>query len=69
MPRLSCSFCVLASKSALVLAAQLRPEKAEEYRRVEVEIGHRFTDQTSMADIIAEARAAPPPTTVEDWAA
>jgi 3'-phosphoadenosine 5'-phosphosulfate sulfotransferase (PAPS reductase)/FAD synthetase len=28
MPRLSCSFCVLAPKAALVRAAQLRPEKA-----------------------------------------
>lgn len=55
MPRLSCSFCVLASRGALVLAAQLRPALAAEYAAVEVRIGHRFTDALSMAQIIEEA--------------
>lgn len=69
MPRLSCSFCVLASRSALVLAAQLRPKLAAEYAAVEERIDHRFTDAFSMADIIAEASARPPITTVENWSA
>ena len=59
MPRLSCCFCVLASKPALVRAAQLRPDLAAEYAAVEVRIGHRFTLKTSMAEIIAEAAATP----------
>jgi 3'-phosphoadenosine 5'-phosphosulfate sulfotransferase (PAPS reductase)/FAD synthetase len=69
MPRLSCCYCVLASKSALVRAAQLAPALAAEYAAVEVRIGHRFTDKLSMADIIELAAAAPAVATVDDWAA
>lgn len=67
IPRLSCSFCVLASKSALVRAAQLRPELAEEYRQVEVRIGHKFKADLSMADIIEAAARADREAPVEDW--
>lgn len=66
MPRLSCSFCVLASKSALILAAQLRPALAAEYAAVEVRIGHRFTHALSMTEIIDEA-AISTPVSVADW--
>ncbi|MFC7650651.1 phosphoadenosine phosphosulfate reductase family protein [Streptosporangium lutulentum] len=59
MPRLSCVFCVLSSKSALVLAAQLNPELAERYAAVERRIGHRFRANLSMAQIIEEARQRP----------
>lgn len=69
MPRLSCSFCVLASRGALVLAAQLRPALAQDYVRVEIKTGHRFRNDLSMVEIVAEARSAPPVTAVEDWAA
>ncbi len=55
MPRLSCSFCILSSKSALVRAAQLRPELAQDYLAVEELIDHRFTMHLSMAEIIEEA--------------
>ncbi len=68
MPRLSCSFCVLASKSALIAAVRERPELAAEYARVEARIGHRFTVAYSMAELIelaANTEAAP----VEGWAA
>lgn len=58
MPRLSCSFCVLASRSALVRAAQLRPALAAEYAAVEERIGHRFRQDLSMAQIVAEADTA-----------
>lgn len=66
MPRLSCVFCVLASKSALVLAAKLNPGLAEDYRAVEVAIGHRFRQDLSMGDIIAEA-ACSEPVAAADW--
>lgn len=66
MPRLSCCFCVLASKPALVRAAQLAPELAAEYAAVEVRIGHRFTDKTSMAEII-ELAAASDVVEIPDW--
>lgn len=68
MPRLSCCFCVLSSKGALVLAARLNPELAEEYRAVEVRIGHRFTDKLSMGDIIELANT-DEAVTADDWAA
>lgn len=57
MSRLSCSLCVLASRADLVRAAQLRPDLAAEYAALEVEIGHRFRNDMSMADIISAAAA------------
>ena len=57
MSRLSCSLCVLASRADLVRAAQLRPNLAAEYAALEAEIGHRFRNDMSMADIIAAAEA------------
>lgn len=69
MPRLSCSFCVLASKSALVRAAQLRPTLAADYAGVEARIGHSFQQGLSMADIIAAAAITDTPQPISDWAA
>jgi 3'-phosphoadenosine 5'-phosphosulfate sulfotransferase (PAPS reductase)/FAD synthetase len=68
MPRLSCSFCVLASRGALVRAAQLRPVLAAEYAGVEQRIGHRFRRDLSMAQIVAEAEAAAA-VEIEGWTA
>lgn len=69
MPRLSCSFCVLASRSALVRAAQLRPDLAAEYVALEERIGHRFRQDLSMAEIVAEASCCGEVPAVADWAA
>jgi 3'-phosphoadenosine 5'-phosphosulfate sulfotransferase (PAPS reductase)/FAD synthetase len=61
MPRLSCTFCVLAGKESLVTAAQLAPAKAQEYLALEDRLRARgvarpsFTAKLSMADIVAEA--------------
>ncbi|MFA7513818.1 MULTISPECIES: phosphoadenosine phosphosulfate reductase domain-containing protein [Mycolicibacterium] len=57
MSRLSCRFCVLASRADLVCSARLNPELARRYAEVEVETGHRFRADLSMADIIAESQA------------
>lgn len=66
MPRLSCRFCILAPKSALMVAARLNPELAAEYVRVEEVTGHRFRQDCSMAEVVqavdAGERAA-----VEEW--
>ncbi|MDX3345913.1 phosphoadenosine phosphosulfate reductase family protein [Streptomyces sp. ME02-6987-2C] len=67
MPRLSCVFCVLASRSALVRAAQLQPELAARYAAVEARIGHRFRLDVSMAEIIAEAATTREPPQVTCW--
>jgi 3'-phosphoadenosine 5'-phosphosulfate sulfotransferase (PAPS reductase)/FAD synthetase len=61
MSRLSCSLCVLASRADLVRAAQLRPTLAAEYAELEAEIGHRFRNDLSMAEIITAAERATPP--------
>lgn len=58
MTRLSCSLCVLASRADLVRAVQLRPELAVEYAELEAEIGHRFRNDLSMAEIITAAEQA-----------
>ncbi|MBQ1165131.1 phosphoadenosine phosphosulfate reductase family protein, partial [Streptomyces sp. A73] len=42
LKRLSCSFCVLASREDLECAARLRPDLAAEYVALEAEMGHRF---------------------------
>jgi 3'-phosphoadenosine 5'-phosphosulfate sulfotransferase (PAPS reductase)/FAD synthetase len=55
MSRLSCRFCVLASRSDLACSARLNPELAQRYADVEQRVGHRFRADLSMADIIAEA--------------
>jgi 3'-phosphoadenosine 5'-phosphosulfate sulfotransferase (PAPS reductase)/FAD synthetase len=68
MPRLSCSFCVLAGKNALVKAAQLRPGLAQEYLALERRMDHRFKDELSMADIIAAAQTETV-TSIDSWTA
>lgn len=69
MPRLSCRFCVLASRSALVRSAQLNPELAAEYAAVEARIGHRFRRDLSMTEIVAQARSTAGSHEIEGWAA
>lgn len=69
MPRLSCRFCVLASRSALVLAARLDPQGAERRAAMEERMGHTFRKDLPMRNIIAEAKTARGPVIAEDWAA
>jgi 3'-phosphoadenosine 5'-phosphosulfate sulfotransferase (PAPS reductase)/FAD synthetase len=68
MPRLSCRFCILASRTALVRSAQLNPDLAAEYVAVEERIGHRFQDGRSMRDIVTEAATADVGA-IDGWAA
>ena len=56
MSRLSCRFCVLASRADLICSARLNPALADRYAAVESAVGHTFRADLSMADIIAEAR-------------
>jgi 3'-phosphoadenosine 5'-phosphosulfate sulfotransferase (PAPS reductase)/FAD synthetase len=57
MERLSCCFCVLASKADLIIAAKHNPGLAAEYVAVENKVGWRFTDAFSISDIVAAAAA------------
>ncbi|MFC7331410.1 phosphoadenosine phosphosulfate reductase family protein [Marinactinospora rubrisoli] len=58
MTRLSCSLCVLASRDDLVRACRLRPDLAREYADLEVEIGHRFRADISIADLVKQTTTA-----------
>lgn len=60
MERLSCCFCVLASKGDLLIAAKHNPALADEYVAVEERVGWRFTNDFSIADIVAAARVPVP---------
>lgn len=53
MKRLSCSFCVLASREDLECAARLRPDMAARYVELEARMGHQFKADLSMAEIVA----------------
>jgi 3'-phosphoadenosine 5'-phosphosulfate sulfotransferase (PAPS reductase)/FAD synthetase len=68
MPRLSCRFCVLASRSALVRAAQLDPHGARRRADLEGRMGHQFRADISMREIITLAQNTPP-RPADDWAA
>lgn len=53
--RLSCCFCMMASKRDLVLAAQRNPELAQEYVKVEQVTGKTFAMNMSMTELVALA--------------
>ncbi|MFB7837818.1 phosphoadenosine phosphosulfate reductase domain-containing protein [Nocardia brasiliensis] len=55
MSRLSCRFCVLASRADLICSARLNPELAAAHAAVESDVGHRFRLDLSMAEVIAAA--------------
>jgi 3'-phosphoadenosine 5'-phosphosulfate sulfotransferase (PAPS reductase)/FAD synthetase len=55
MTRLSCCFCIMASKSDLRIADKHNPDLAREYLRIEEAIGHNFHSKTrSLADDIGD---------------
>jgi 3'-phosphoadenosine 5'-phosphosulfate sulfotransferase (PAPS reductase)/FAD synthetase len=68
MSRLSCRFCVLASRADLICSARLNPELADRYAAVEARTGHRFRQDLSMAEVIAAARLGEAPRQVEQIA-
>ena len=53
MKRLSCVFCVFATRDQLILAGKHNPELLNEYVRVENKIGHKFQQNKPIADIKA----------------
>lgn len=70
MPRLSCAFCVLATKSALMVAGKHNPELLADYVAVERLTGHKFRQGMPIEDIQRElARNPDVPDSVEEWEA
>lgn len=55
MRRLSCSFCIMASKGDLRTAARLRPELYQEYVALEREIGHTLSPNGIPLDVVCGA--------------
>lgn len=60
IPRLSCTYCILAPFEVLVEATRLcwlwKLDTPAAYVDLEQRIGHRFTHKFSLADVVAEAR-------------
>ncbi len=67
MPRLSCSFCIYAPKSALVLAGKLRPDMLRQYVEAEREMGHTFKRDLAIKDILAIVEAGGDSEPITDW--
>lgn len=59
MSRLSCRFCVLASRDDLVCSARLNPDLAAKYAAAETHTGHQFRHDLSIAEIITHAHQPP----------
>lgn len=57
MTRLSCVFCVLAPRKALLIAGSHNPELLAEYVAVEERIGHQFKQQFSIKSVQEELDA------------
>lgn len=58
LPRASCVFCIMAPKHALLKAAMANLELADEYAAMEEQVRSTFRQDTTMADLAAEAREA-----------
>lgn len=62
-------FCVLASRPALIRAAQLHPDRARRHAEMEGRMGHKFRAGLSMAQIIELAAVTSGDMMIADWAA
>lgn len=67
MPRLSCCFCIFATRPALLLAGKHNRALLNEYVAVEQRIGHRFKNDLSLAEIAAALDAGEEAGPVSDW--
>lgn len=67
MPRLSCVFCIFASRDALLVAGENNPELLEEYCQVEKEIGHDFKHGFKISSIKQALANGERATNAESW--
>jgi 3'-phosphoadenosine 5'-phosphosulfate sulfotransferase (PAPS reductase)/FAD synthetase len=67
MPRLSCVFCIFASKPALVLAGTHNPELLETYVQLEKRIDFKFKSDLSLADVQEAVKAGESIEQVTSW--
>jgi 3'-phosphoadenosine 5'-phosphosulfate sulfotransferase (PAPS reductase)/FAD synthetase len=66
MPRLSCSLCIFAPESALVLAGHYNRARLVEKADLEVETGDTFKIDLALGDVLAQVDAGVWPS-VDDW--
>lgn len=67
MPRLSCCFCVFASKNALLLAGKHNPEMLGRYVQVEKRIKHTFRKELPIAQIQEDLANGIEPGAITTW--
>ena len=68
MRRLSCRFCIYAPPGQLMISAEENPDLFARYLLAEKEMGHRFTDALSLADVEAMmVGGAPIPEDEGEW--
>ncbi len=67
MPRLSCVFCVFASKPALMLAGQHNRELLAQYVAVEAEIGHTFRKDLPIREVQEAIERGEQPGPITTW--
>ena len=58
MSRLSCCFCIFASRRDLMISAKANPDLLDLYCKLEEKIGHQFTAKLSIRDLRDDARRA-----------
>ena len=61
MSRLSCSFCILASRSDLRRAAELRPGLYRKYPALKQRIGHTLSPTRLPSHVLSSSSPRPPP--------
>lgn len=67
MPRLSCCFCVFASRSALIVAGHHNPALLRKYAAAEEQMGHQFRANLSIRDVLRAVEAGEGGGAAEDW--
>jgi 3'-phosphoadenosine 5'-phosphosulfate sulfotransferase (PAPS reductase)/FAD synthetase len=69
MPRLSCCFCVLSNRDALMIAGEHNPELLAAYVQLELETGTTFAMDVSLTEIQAAILAGERVERAEAWSA
>lgn len=69
MPRLSCCFCIMSGRDALLLAGEHNPELLAEHVRIEKKIGHTFKSDLALAEIQDALASGERAGTIRTWEA
>jgi 3'-phosphoadenosine 5'-phosphosulfate sulfotransferase (PAPS reductase)/FAD synthetase len=67
MPRLSCAFCIFASREALVLSGIYNYDLLKEYVEAEEEMGHSFKNDLALKEVLELVDAGYQPKIIPNW--